>query len=81
MSAAIQAARLETFDHLEEVDDVGALCVGSHNDVAGVVDGEVALPPRGYIVEVERVLDPPGLGWVELPVAVDGAFRVCCHVS
>jgi len=68
-------------DDLEEIDDVGPLRVGPHNDVACVIDGEVTLAPRIDVVEVERVVDPPGLGGVELPVAVDGAFRVCCHVS
>ncbi len=76
-----QVTRLETFDHLEEVDDVRALCVGTHDDVARVVHGEVALPPCVHIVEVERVLDPPRLSGVELAVAVAGAFRVFCHVS
>ncbi len=76
-----EVAGLETFDDLEEVDDVGALGIRPHNDVAGVIDGEVTLPPRVHVVEIERILDPPGLGGVVLPVAVDGAFRVCCHVS
>src|SRR6185437_12834031 len=41
---------------------------------------EVALAPRIDMVELQGVLDAPGLGGVELASAVQGALRIYGHV-
>ncbi len=56
-----EIAGLEALYDLMEIDDIVPLRVGTDDDVAGIVDREVALSPRIDVVEVERVLDPPRL--------------------
>src|SRR6202035_2116302 len=53
--------------------------VRAHHHVAAVVDAEVALAPRLDVVELEGVLDPPGLCGIELANAVDGALGIGGH--
>ena len=46
----------------------------------GRVDAEVALAPRVDVVEIQGVLDAPGLGGIGLASAVQGALRIYGHV-
>ena len=75
-----QVPSLQALDDIVEVDVPAGLRVGAHHDVTGCVDAEVTLAPRIDVVELQGVLDAPGLGRVELAGAVQGALRVYGHV-
>src|SRR6185437_800275 len=75
-----QVASLQALHDLIEVDVPSGLRVGSNYDVTGRVDAEVTLAPRIDVVEVQGVLDAPGLGGIELASAVQGALRIYGHV-
>ncbi len=75
-----QVPRLQSFDDLVQIDLAIWQRVGPHDQVAGLVDREVALAPRVDVIEIERVVDSPGLRGIALAGAtVGGGFRVGGH--
>src|ERR1700680_4520021 len=53
--------------------------VRPNHDVTAGVYAEVTLGPRPHLVQVERVLDPPGQRGIEFTIAVDGALGIGSH--
>ena len=56
-----QIARLQAFDHFEEIDLAFRERVGPHHHVAGRIDAKVSGTPSLHLVQLERILDLPGL--------------------
>ncbi len=63
------AAQLEFFDQLAQIDAARRLFARMHPQVSVRADGEIALAPTGDIVEFAGVGDGPPLGWF-----VNGGF-------
>ena len=63
------AAQLELFDQLAQIDAARRLLAGMHPQVPVRADGKIAFAPTGDIVEFAGVGDGPPLGWL-----VNGGF-------
>ena len=59
------AAQLQFFDQLAQIDAARRLLAGMHPQVPVRADGKIALAPTGDIVEFAGVGDGPPLGWLE----------------